>query len=128
MTSPAANKALALKALTGLFNDRDITLLDTLFAENYIQHNTAFATGRAGLKSVVSAASPNLKYEPGMVVAEGDYVMVHGRYTNWKPTPVIAVDIFRIANGVLAEHWDVLQDEIPTSQTNSGNPMFTNPQ
>jgi predicted SnoaL-like aldol condensation-catalyzing enzyme len=122
----AANKALALKALTGIFNDRDAALLDTLFASDYIQHNPAIGTGRAALKEVAKALSPDLKYEPGLIVAEGDYVMVHGRYTGWGPKPVVGVDIFRVIDGVLVEHWDVLQEEVPADQTKSGNPMFAN--
>jgi predicted SnoaL-like aldol condensation-catalyzing enzyme len=64
------------------------------------------------------------KYEPGMAVAEGDLVMVHGRYTGWGPKPMVAVDIFRIADGRVVEHWDVMQQEVPASETASGNPMF----
>lgn len=64
------------------------------------------------------------QYEPGMAVAEGDLVMVHGRYTGWGPKPMVAVDIFRIADGRVVEHWDVMQEEVPTSETASGNPMF----
>jgi predicted SnoaL-like aldol condensation-catalyzing enzyme len=68
--------------------------------------------------------SKDFSYEPGMVAAEGDLVMVHGRYVGWGPNPMIAVDIFRVANGKLAEHWDVMQEEVEASATASGNPMF----
>jgi predicted SnoaL-like aldol condensation-catalyzing enzyme len=54
--------------------------------------------------------------------------MVHGRYIGWGPKPLVGVDIFRIVDGLLREHWDVLQEEVPASQTKSGNPMFTHPQ
>ena len=47
---------------------------------------------------------------------------MHGRYTNMAPTPLIAVDIFRVADGKVVEHWDVLQPE--EQQTASGRPMF----
>lgn len=50
-------------------------------------------------------------YEPGLTVAEGDYVAIHGRIRGWAPTPQVVVDLFRIQDGKLAEHWDVLQDE-----------------
>jgi predicted SnoaL-like aldol condensation-catalyzing enzyme len=62
-----------------------------------------------------------------MAVAEGNLVMVHGRYVGFGPKPMIAVDIFRVANGKVAEHWDVLQEEVPESATASGNPMFQKP-
>ena len=123
-----ANKALALKALIGIFNDRDFSLLDQIFAPDYIQHNPTVATGRAGLKEIAPHLSPELHYTPGIIVAEGDYVMIHGRYIGWGPKPLVGVDIFRIAGGLLREHWDVLQEEIPAAQTKSGNPMFTGTQ
>ena len=66
-----------------------------------------------------------LTYEPGMAVADGDLVIVHGRYTGWGPKPMVAVDIFRVENGKVVEHWDVLQEEIPAGDTRSGNAMFT---
>ena len=66
-----------------------------------------------------------LTYEPGMTVADGDLVMVHGRYTGWGPKPMVAVDIFRVENGKVVEHWDVMQEEVPASDTASGNAMFT---
>jgi predicted SnoaL-like aldol condensation-catalyzing enzyme len=124
----AANKALVLKALTGVFNDRDFSLFDQIFAPDYIQHNPTVAAGRAGLKEIAPHLSPELRYAPGIIVAEGDYVMVHGRYIGWGTKPLVGVDIFRITDGLLREHWDVLQEEVMTSQTKSGNPMFTNPQ
>jgi predicted SnoaL-like aldol condensation-catalyzing enzyme len=124
----AANKALALKALIGVFNDRDFSLFDKIFAADYIQHNPTVPTGRAGLKEIAPHLSPELHYTPGIIVAEGDYVMVHGRYIGWGQKPLVGVDIFRIADGLLREHWDVLQEEVPPSQTKSGNPMFTDPQ
>ena len=61
----------------------------------------------------------------------GDYVMVHGfmgRYVGWGPKPIIGVDIFRVAGGKIAEHWDVLQEEITTEQSVNGNDIFNGPQ
>jgi len=68
-----------------------------------------------------------LTYEPCMAVADGDLVMVHGRYTGWGPKPMVAVDIFRVENGKVAEHWDVMQEEVPAANTASGNAMFIKP-
>jgi predicted SnoaL-like aldol condensation-catalyzing enzyme len=73
---------------------------------------------------MIAGFPDNFKYEPGMVVAEGDLVMVHGRYTGWGPKPMIAIDIFRVADGRVVEHWDVMQEEVPASETANGNPMF----
>jgi predicted SnoaL-like aldol condensation-catalyzing enzyme len=57
-------------------------------------------------------------------MADGDYVSIHGRYTGWGPKPMIAVDIFRVANGKIAEHWDAMQEEVPAAQSANGNSMF----
>jgi predicted SnoaL-like aldol condensation-catalyzing enzyme len=66
-----------------------------------------------------------LRYEYQLIVAEGDYVIVHGRFSgHGPPVPWIAADIVRIENGRLAEHWDVLQDEVTKAQSKSGLPMF----
>jgi predicted SnoaL-like aldol condensation-catalyzing enzyme len=70
---------------------------------------------------------PTLKFKPGVILAEGDFVIVHGRYSgNGRPANWVAADILRIADGVLAEHWDVLQDEAACAESKSGLPMFGN--
>lgn len=120
------NKEIVMAAVKGLFISRDVSVLDKYWSPDYIQHNPMVPNGSAVLKGFVSNFGPDFKYEPGMVVAEGDLVMVHGRYSGIGPKPMISVDIFRLANGKIVEHWDVLQDE--ATKTASGNPMFTNPQ
>lgn len=55
--------------------------------------------------------SPDVWYEPGLIVAERDFVAIHGRIRGWEPQPQMVIDLFRIGGGRLAEHWDVLQDE-----------------
>ncbi len=68
---------------------------------------------------------PTLKYEPGTIVAEGDFVIVHGRFSDFgAPVNWIAADIVRIQGGILVEHWDVIQDEATEEQSKSGAPMF----
>ncbi len=116
-----SNKALVIKVLQTVLINRDTSSLAAYFASNYIQHNPRMQNGA---ESMVSALPKEFHYEMGMVVAQGDLVMVHGRYTGWGPKPVIAVDIFRIADGKLAEHWDVLQPEVPAASSANGNPMF----
>jgi predicted SnoaL-like aldol condensation-catalyzing enzyme len=60
-------------------------------------------------------------------MAEEDFVVVHGRYSNTGlPANWIVADIVRVENGLLAEHWDVIQDEVTREQSKSGNPMFGN--
>ena len=47
------------------------------------------------------------------------------RYFGWGPKPMVAVDVFRVANGKIAEHWDVMQEEVPAAQSANGNSMLT---
>jgi predicted SnoaL-like aldol condensation-catalyzing enzyme len=103
-THTEANKALALAGIKGTFIDRDPSVLDRIFSDDYQQHNPRIPNGTAAIKAILSKFGPDFKYEPGLVVAEGDYVAIHGRYVGWGPKPVIGVDIFRIANGKIAEH------------------------
>ena len=121
---PAANKSLVEKAMTELFVNRDVTAPERYWAEKYVQHNPSMGNGREDIIGAVKQLPPNFKYEIGNAVAEGDLVMVHGRYLGFGPKPLVAVDIFRITDGKIAEHWDVLQEEVPAAQTKSGNPMF----
>jgi len=60
-----------------------------------------------------------------MVIAEGDLVMVHGRYVGWGPKPLVAVDIFKVKDGKVVEHWDVMQEEVPAAQSANGNSMLS---
>jgi predicted SnoaL-like aldol condensation-catalyzing enzyme len=92
---------------------------------NYIQHSAHIEPRRDGLFSLIKAAPPSLKYEPGVILAEDDYVIVHGRFSNiGLPVNWIAEDIVRLEDGILVEHWDVIQDEATEQQSKSGNPMF----
>jgi predicted SnoaL-like aldol condensation-catalyzing enzyme len=118
------NKALVLAGIKGVFIDRDPTVLERLFSDDYRQHNPQIPNGTAAIKALLANLSRDFKYEPGLVMADGDYVSIHGRYTGWGPKPVVAVDIFRVANGRIAEHWDVMQEEVPAAQSANGNSMF----
>ena len=122
--STEANKALVLAGINGVFIDRDPSAVDRLFSADYRQHNPQIPNGPAAIKALLGSLSRDFKYEPGLVMADGDYVSIHGRYTGWGPKPMIAVDIFRVANGKIAEHWDVMQEEVPAAQSANGNSMF----
>jgi len=126
MTMTQSNKEIVLEVLKRSFIDHDPTVVRQYFAANYKQHNPAFPDGPSVIAKLIPTLTA-LTYEPGIVVADGDLVMVHGRYVGWGPKPMIAVDIFRVANGKVAEHWDVLQEEVPVANTASGNAMFTKP-
>lgn len=120
-----ANKALVLEAFDTLFNKRDYKAAERYWSSNYIQHSAHIPSGRDGLFNLIRSAPAALKYEPGTIVAEGDYVIVHGRFSNTgMPRNWIAVDIVRVDDDMLAEHWDVLQDEATKAESQSGLPMF----
>ena len=126
-TTEAANKALVLEAFDTLFNQRDYAAAERFWSPDYTQHSAHIEPGRDGLFNLIRTLPPTLRYEPGVIVADGDYVIVHGRFSgNGRPVAWIAADILRIENGVLAEHWDVLQDEASQSESKSGLPMFGN--
>jgi predicted SnoaL-like aldol condensation-catalyzing enzyme len=119
------NKALVLEAFDTLFNKRDYAAAERFWSSNYIQHSAHIEPGREGLFNLIKASPAALKYEPGVIVADGDFVIVHGRFSGTGlPRNWIAADIVRIADGVLAEHWDVLQDETSRAESKSGLPMF----
>ena len=123
----ARNKALVLEAFDTLFNKRDYARAERYWSPDYIQHSAHIAPGREGLFNLIKSSPPTLKYEPGMIVADGDFVIVHGRFSGiGLPVNWIAVDILRIKDGILVEHWDVIQDEATKEQSKSGIPMFGN--
>jgi predicted SnoaL-like aldol condensation-catalyzing enzyme len=127
-TTESKNKAIVLEAFETLFNKKDYAAAERYWSPNYVQHSAHIPPGRDGLFNLVKSAPPTLKYEHGTIVADGDFVIVHGRFSgrghdsvNW-----IAADIVRIEDGVLVEHWDVLQDEATEQDSTSGLPMFGN--
>lgn len=124
-TTPVQNKALVLEAFDTLFNKRDYNAAERYWSSNYIQHSAHIAPGRDGLFNLVRSMPASLKYEPRLIVTENDYVIVHGRFSGTgRPRNWIAADVVRVADGVLAEHWDVLQDEATKAESRSGLPMF----
>ena len=121
------NKELVLEAFDTLFNKRNYKAAEHYWLPKYIQHSAHIPPGREGLFKLVKNIPPTLKYEPGTIVADGDFVMVHGRYSGLgQPANWIIVDILRIEDGMLVEHWDVIQDEATQEQSKSGLPMFGN--
>jgi predicted SnoaL-like aldol condensation-catalyzing enzyme len=121
---PQRNKALVLEAMTSLFQRHDVSTVERLYAQDYIQHNPHIPQGREALRSLVAGLSQAVHYEPGLIVAEGDLVAIHGRIRGWADAPQVVIDLFRIEDGRLAEHWDVLQNEVPVTAARGGIPMF----
>jgi predicted SnoaL-like aldol condensation-catalyzing enzyme len=124
-STAAKNKAIVLEAFETLFNKRDYAAAERFWSPTYIQHSAHITPGREGLFNLIKSLPPTLTYEPGTIVAEGDFVMVHGRFSGFgQPANWIAADILRIKDGILVEHWDVIQDEATEQQSKSGLPIF----
>ena len=120
----SANRELVRRALTEAFINKDASAIDRYWAgPAYIQHQAQMPNGTDMLKDFVGMIGPTIKYEIGKIVADGDIVMVHSRHNLLTPEMMVAVNIFRVSDGRLVEHWEVMQPEV--AQTVSGNPMFT---
>jgi predicted SnoaL-like aldol condensation-catalyzing enzyme len=122
------NKELVLRAFDTLFNKRDYEAAERFWSPNYIQHSAHIPPGREGLFELIKIVPATLRYENQLAVANDNYVILHGRFSgrgpgipNW-----VVADIVRIENGLLAEHWDVIQDEATRASSKSGLPMFGN--
>src|ERR1700719_4647472 len=124
-TAEERNKKLVLEAFDTLFNKRDYAAAERFWSPQYIQHSAHIAPGREGLFDLIRSLPPTLNYEAGAIVADGHFVIVHGRFSGFgAPVNWIAADILRIEDGLLVEHWDVIQDEATEEQSKSGAPMF----
>jgi predicted SnoaL-like aldol condensation-catalyzing enzyme len=124
-TVESKNKALVLEAFDTLFNKRDYAAAERFWSPDYIQHSAHIAPGREGLFDLIKSLPPTLKYEPGTIVAEGNFVIVHGRFSGFgAPANWIAADVVRLEDGILVEHWDVIEDEATEQQSKSKAPMF----
>ena len=119
------NKELVLKAFDTLFNKRDYAAAERFWSPDYIQHSAHIAAGRDGLFNLIKNIPATLRYEAGVIAADGDFVIAHGRFSGFgAPVNWIAADIVRIQDGILVEHWDVIEDEATAEQSKSGAPMF----
>src|SRR3954466_10249120 len=98
------NKALVLAAFDTLFNKRDYAAAERFWSPDYIQHSAHIPPGRDGLFGLIKSVPPSMRYENSLIMAEGDLLMLHGRFSglglaaDW-----IALDIVRIEDGVLVE-------------------------
>ena len=124
-TTPEQNKAIVLEAYDTIFNKRDYAAAARFWSPKYIQHSAHIAPGREGLFTLVRSSPEALRYENQLIIAEGDYVVAHGRFTGTgRPVAWIAADVVRLEDGLLKEHWDVLQDEATKAESVSRLPMF----
>jgi len=118
------NTALVTDYLHALFVDKDINKVEKYWGSTMIQHNPTLPDGHAVLRQIIGKLGPDFHYQQGLTMEKGNFVMVQGHYVGWGPKPMVGVDIFRIADGKVVEHWDVLQEEVPADKTASGHAMF----
>ncbi|MDF0604107.1 nuclear transport factor 2 family protein [Neisseriaceae bacterium TC5R-5] len=120
----ATNKALATTAMTGLMIDKNPSIVDQYWSANYIQHSPIQPAGRAPIEQWVATlpANTQFKYQMGRVLAEGDLVAFQGRVEGFMAQPVIMLNLFRVQDGKLAEHWEGIQ--IESGPNPNGHTMF----
>ena len=124
-TTATQNKETVLKAFDTLFNQRNYDAAEQFWSPEYIQHSAHIAPGRDGLFRLIRSLPPTLRYENQLIVAEGDHVIAFGRFSgHGRDRAWIAADVVRFEDGLLKEHWDVLQDEATKAESVSGLPMF----
>ncbi|MDB5011799.1 MAG: hypothetical protein JWQ25_1 [Daejeonella sp.] len=119
------NKKMVVEFYQKLFGDNDISIIDQYIAEDYIQHNPYVADGRKALKDALTqwlANAPKKKIDFQRVAADGDLVFLHIKSEGQGGKKVSLVDIFKVQNGKIVEHWDVMQ-EVPEKAANE-HPMF----
>ncbi len=117
------NKEIVLKAMNELFHQKDSSAIERYWQESYQQHNPSMINGHKGLRDLLPFLDKDFKWQPGIIVEQGDIVITHSLVHGWGPAPVIVVDIFRLEDGKITEHWDVVQQETPASESASGNAM-----
>lgn len=118
------NMAFVLEAFDVLFNKHDVVAAARYWSPDYLQHSAHIPPGREGLFDLVRNAPETLRYENARIMASGDFVMLHGRFSGNGHANWIVLDVVRFENGQLAEHWDVIQDEATRASSASGLPMF----
>jgi len=118
------NVQIVLTAFDSLFNKRDYAAAERFWSASYIQHSAHIPPGREGLFELIKPMPATLRYENRIAAATGDFVILHGRFSGFGPVVWVVADIVRMQGGLLAEHWDVIQDEATREQSRSGLPMF----
>jgi len=118
-------KDTVLAAAAELFGGKDPSAVDRWAAADYKQHSAMAGDGPEALRSLVAGLPAGFRYEGARVLADGDLVALHGTYYGFGPAPLVAFDLFRVADGKLAEHWDALTPAV--AETASGRSQVDGP-
>jgi predicted SnoaL-like aldol condensation-catalyzing enzyme len=119
------NKSIVLKAFDTLFNERDYVAAEYYWSTDYIQHSAHIEPGRDGLFNMIKRSPASLKYQSGIVMAEGDLVIIHGRFSGFSGAASwVSANVVRIRDKILVEHWDVLQEEETRERSAGQSPMY----
>lgn len=121
----ANNKQIVTTAYQRIFGDLDASAVDEYMSKDFVQHNPTITDGPEGVKKLLqmlaSQGVQKQKIEFKHVIADGDNVMLHSRYEmagkEWR-----FIDIYRVEDGKLAEHWDAMM-QMPDTRANN-NPLF----
>lgn len=121
----ANNKQIVTTAYQRIFGDLDASAIDEYMSNDFVQHNPTITDGPEGVKELLqmlaSQGVQKQKIEFKHVIADGDTVMLHSRYEmagkEWR-----FIDIYRVEDGKLAEHWDAMM-QMPDTRANN-NPLF----
>ncbi|WP_433186804.1 nuclear transport factor 2 family protein [Actinoallomurus sp. CA-150999] len=116
------SKDTVLQAADELFDKKDPSAVDRWVTPTYRQHSSLAADGPEALRGLVASLGDDFRYEGARVIADGDLVALHGTYYGFGPDPLVAFDLFRVENGKIVEHWDVVAP-IPDSLPH-GNGLF----
>jgi predicted SnoaL-like aldol condensation-catalyzing enzyme len=119
------NKELVLAATAAVIDDRNPSAIDDYFGPIFLQHSAFLGDDVDGLREFVGRLPSEFRYERARVLAQGDVVALHGRYHGIADGPVVAWDIYRVADGRIVEHWDGRQAEV--TETASGHSMLDGP-
>lgn len=119
------NERIVATALNETMVKRNLAIIDRYYKEPYTQHDPNTPSGLTQLRKSILNLPPNATFEPGLIMAEGDEVVVHARLRNITPTPVIVLHVYRVDNGKIVEHWENIQYEVPRNQSLNGNDPMT---
>jgi len=124
-SSVMTSKELVLRAIGDLFDRRDLAAIDEYWSPDYVEHSLVGEDGIDGLREGVRKLPDGFRHVRARVLAQDDLVLTHGVYNGFGPVPVVAVDLWRIADARISEHWDAHQPWV--QNTVSGHSMIDGP-